>query len=52
MTSKYFKPYLNQLGPSTQQMRKLGLIKAKSKTSDTDDNGKVMTGEAFKNIMK
>ncbi len=55
MTSKYFKPYLNQLGPSTQQMRKKGLIKAKIRPSEDkpcDDNGKVMTGEAFKHFLK
>lgn len=50
MTSKYFKP--DQLGPSTQQMRKAKKIKPKTRCNDgwtpADDNGKVMTGEAFK----
>lgn len=51
MTSKYLKPSLILLGPSTYQMRKSGLIKRKvrpKKEDPADDNGKVMTGEAFK----
>ena len=55
MTSKYFKPYLELLGQSTQQMRKKGLIKPKARNSEdnpSDDNGKVMTGEAFKYFLK
>lgn len=50
------RPYPDQLGESNKQMRKAKKIKPKVKSSDgwtpTMDNGKVMTGEAFKHFLK
>ena len=52
MTSKYFKPSLLLMGESNRDMRKKNKTKPKTRCNDgwtpSDDNGKVMTGEAFK----
>jgi len=53
MTSKYFKPYLDQLGDSNKEMRAKGKITKPERFRShdrgyRDDNGPVAFGEAFK----